>query len=114
MPDPKTLAVGDRIRIVAVPKGDREAAAAGLEYARETVEILEWMVGREYEIWMVDEYGHAWVILPRRRALDCDHRPRFVDAYGDGFGGAVHRIAASRSDRPPVRPSTRRSRLPRP
>ena len=63
MPDPKTLVVGDTVRIVAVPEGDREAAAAGLAYARETVEVLEWMVGRAYEVWMVDEYGHPWVIV---------------------------------------------------
>ena len=39
------------------------AAVTGAEHAIETVEVLRWMVGREYEIWMVDEYGYPWVVV---------------------------------------------------
>ena len=63
MPDPKRLTPGDTIRIVSVPEGDRTYAAAGAEHAIETMDVLQWMVGREYEIWMVDEYGSPWVIV---------------------------------------------------
>ena len=59
MPDPSTLRVGDRIRIVGVPKGDLEQLATDPSHLW-TVRVLEWMVGREFVIEWVDEY-HPWV-----------------------------------------------------
>jgi hypothetical protein len=61
MPDPSTLRVGDRIQVVGVPKGDVQALASGSTYLEETVRVLEWMVGKEFTISMVDEYGKPWV-----------------------------------------------------
>ena len=61
MPDPSTLQVGDKIRVVAVPKGDFWALASGSTYLEKTVLVLEWMVGKEYTIAWIDEDGKPWV-----------------------------------------------------
>jgi hypothetical protein len=61
MPDPATLKIGDKIRNVSVPKGDLQALVSGSTDLDETVRVLKWMVGKEFVIWMVDEYGKPWV-----------------------------------------------------
>lgn len=61
MPDPKTLSVGDVIRVTAVPKSDILAYKSGSDYLKETIEVLTWMVGKNFEIYQVDEFGKPWV-----------------------------------------------------
>ncbi len=62
MPDPRSLKVGDRVRIIAVPAADLQAFASGAEYLRATVEVLRWMVGREFVVTVVDaEYSKPWI-----------------------------------------------------
>ena len=70
MPDPKTLKVGDRIRIVGIPEGDRivfEQRNADYmwlgkgPYICETTQVLEWMVGKEFKVEFIDDLGRPWV-----------------------------------------------------
>lgn len=61
MPDPAQLKVGDRIQIVAVPKGDLWALESGSDYLEETVRVLKWMVGKQFEVAWIDEDGKPWV-----------------------------------------------------
>jgi hypothetical protein len=61
MPNPKTLKLGDKIRIVSVPKKDLDALASGSAYLEETVQVLKWMIGKEFTIWQVDEFGNPWI-----------------------------------------------------
>ncbi|MCK6472243.1 MAG: hypothetical protein L6R28_10895 [Planctomycetes bacterium] len=63
MPDPAQLKVGDRIHIVAVPKGDLWALESGSDYLEETVRVLKWMVGKEFVIDWIDPDGKPWVVV---------------------------------------------------
>jgi hypothetical protein len=59
MPDPKTLKVGDKVRVIAVPASDlREYERSG--YGADVIKVLKWMVGKTFKIVTVDEY-HPWI-----------------------------------------------------
>lgn len=70
MPDPKTLRIGDVIRITSVPKSDLSAYHSGSDYLKTTIEVLTWMVGKNFEIYQVDEFGKPWVHV--EGYPDCD------------------------------------------
>ena len=61
MPDPATLKVGDKVRIVAVPKGDLELFESGQTYLEEVVQVLKWMVGKEFVVEFIDADGKPWL-----------------------------------------------------
>jgi len=63
MSDRAKLRVGDKIRIVAVPKDDLAALEPGSTYLKETVSVLKWMVGKEFNVDSIDEYGNPWVYV---------------------------------------------------
>ena len=53
MPNPGKLKEGDKIRILSVPVAEEGAKTPPLE----TAEAQRWMVGKEFAIDWVDEYG---------------------------------------------------------
>src|SRR5262249_43157864 len=61
VPDPSALSVGDRIRIIAVPRDDMLAFESGSTYLENTVRVLQWMVGKEFTISWIDDDGKPWV-----------------------------------------------------
>jgi hypothetical protein len=75
MPDPKTLAIGDRIRILRVPDADlrqrEQELATGSELAGWTADTIERIIAQTpvVTIWQVDEDGCVWyeatIIGPR-------------------------------------------------
>ena len=79
MPDPKSLRIGDRIRVLSVPKRDLQDLEAGQTHLRDTVEVLTWMVGKEYEISMIDEYGHPWVEIHDFPSENAEHSMAILD-----------------------------------
>ena len=80
MPEPYTLRVGDRIRIVAVPKGDLWALASGATYLEKTVRMLEWMVGKEYTIAWIDDDGKPWVDVEYPDSEGAEHSMAIMDS----------------------------------
>ncbi|MHB0955148.1 MAG: hypothetical protein ACYC0X_02095 [Pirellulaceae bacterium] len=66
MPDPKTLRVGDRIRILRVPDADlrqrENEIADGVEMAGWTADSIERIIAQLpiVRIWQIDEYGCVW------------------------------------------------------
>ena len=66
MPDPSTLKVGDRIRILSVPTADAVDAAAKMRradpFAQWTMRILQRLADRKdiVRIDTIDEYGQPW------------------------------------------------------
>jgi hypothetical protein len=79
MPEPYTLRVGDRIRIVAVPKGDLWALESGATYLEQTVRVLEWMVGKEYTIAWIDADGKPWVEVDYPDPEGGEHSMAIID-----------------------------------
>lgn len=80
MPDPAQLKVGDRIHIVAVPKGDLRALEEGSKYLEETVRVLKWMVGREFVISRIDAGGLPWVDVDYPDPDGAEHFMAIADA----------------------------------
>jgi len=66
VPDPRTLHVGDRIRIVACPKADVAQMAVAMRRgnpdAQFTVRILQRLADRRQVVCIdqIDEYGKPW------------------------------------------------------
>jgi hypothetical protein len=80
MPDPKLLRVGDRIRIVAVPEADLWALESGSDYLETTVQVLKWMVGKEYAVAWIDADGKPWVdVLDYPDPEDAEHSMAIMD-----------------------------------
>ena len=81
MPDPKTLSIGDVIRITSVPKSDILAYNSGSAYLKETIEVLTWMVGKNFEIYQIDEFGKPWVhVLGYPEQDDSEHTMAIFDS----------------------------------
>ena len=79
MPDPAQLSVGDKIRIVAVPDRDLQDYRQGARHLKETIQVLKWMVGKEFHIWMIDEYGIPWVKVDYPDKNDAEHSMALMD-----------------------------------
>ena len=79
-PGPFALRVGDRIRIVAVPKGDLWALESGATYLEETVRVLKWMVGKEYTIAWIDDDGKPWVDVEYPDPEGAEHSMAIMDS----------------------------------
>ncbi|MBU0618244.1 MAG: hypothetical protein KKI02_11040 [Planctomycetes bacterium] len=66
MPDPTTLKVGDRIRILAVPEGDLRQHERGIREGAEdagcTADTIERIIRQDpiVTISRIDEYGSPW------------------------------------------------------
>ncbi|MCE9548345.1 MAG: hypothetical protein K8T25_22965 [Planctomycetia bacterium] len=80
MPDPSTLRVGDKIRVVAVPEGDLWALESGSDYLEDTVYVLKWMVGKEYAISWIDDYGKPWVRTDYPDPEGAEHSMAIMDS----------------------------------
>ncbi|TNE45281.1 MAG: hypothetical protein EP343_27080 [Deltaproteobacteria bacterium] len=62
MPNPNDLKEGDRIRILSNPMEGVDTSKPEHEYLQETYQVLEWMIGREFVVDIVDE-DHPWVLV---------------------------------------------------
>jgi hypothetical protein len=66
MPDPKTLRIGDQIRILRVPENDllqrANEIASGAEMAGWTADSIERIIAQTpvVQISQIDEYGCVW------------------------------------------------------
>ena len=55
MPDPQLLKVGDKVRVLSVPAFDLMGSS------KETLDVLRWMIGKEFEVYHIDPYGYPWL-----------------------------------------------------
>ena len=66
MPDPKTLKVGDKIRLLCVPEGDRlyraEQMSLDKKYRTDTADVIEKIIAEDpiVAVAFFDESGTPW------------------------------------------------------
>lgn len=79
MPNPNTLKIGDRICIICIPENDLQAFESGSSYLLETINVLKWMIGKEFTVSWIDADGKPWVEVDYPDSSGAQHSVAIMD-----------------------------------